>query len=292
LLGIAVSLQAVSAGAYCRTTTCDAGDSGSNCALDANGCATKGKPLFWPSACLEFDVQKDGSPKRHISYSAFHETIRSAFREWASVDCGGGSPPSFSVWDLSHEFGPVVCDHAEFNDLSPNADVFMFRDDKWPYDDVSSTLALTTITFQVESGEILDADVEVNSFAIDLTVSSDDVHNDVQSIITHEVGHFLGLAHSKNRKATMFATYAPGSLDRSLSNDDEAGICATYPPERKVAACSAPLPAHGFSRFCGGSDTDGPPPGCSMARGSDGRTLAGMAALGLGFSLLRRRRRR
>ena len=52
---------------------------------------------------------------------------------------------------------------------------------------------------------------------------------DAQSIITHEVGHQLGLDHSPYQDATMYAAYLGGNGARSLSNDDIAGICSLYP---------------------------------------------------------------
>jgi hypothetical protein len=54
---------------------------------------------------------------------------------------------------------------------------------------------------------------------------------DYLSIMTHEAGHFLGLAHSADEDATMFARYLPGRTKmRDLMRDDVEGICAVYPP--------------------------------------------------------------
>jgi hypothetical protein len=50
---------------------------------------------------------------------------------------------------------------------------------------------------------------------------------DLQTVATHELGHFLGLDHSGVVRAVMFP-FAPAS-EHTLSYDDDAGIAALYP---------------------------------------------------------------
>src|SRR5262249_3533673 len=50
---------------------------------------------------------------------------------------------------------------------------------------------------------------------------------DLQTVATHEIGHFLGLDHSGVTRAVMFP-FAPAS-EHALSYDDDAGIAALYP---------------------------------------------------------------
>lgn len=52
---------------------------------------------------------------------------------------------------------------------------------------------------------------------------------DVETIVLHELGHALGLAHSRVRKATMAAGARPGRMQRALHDDDVQGVCAVYP---------------------------------------------------------------
>ena len=51
---------------------------------------------------------------------------------------------------------------------------------------------------------------------------------DLQSVVTHEFGHALGLNHSTNSGAVMYASYTAGTLKRSLTADDIAGLTAIY----------------------------------------------------------------
>jgi hypothetical protein len=265
--------------AYCRATTCD--PKHETCKVEA-GCVVDGAALHWDSRCLSFGVQKDGSPLRHISYKVADDVIRSAFGQWMRADCGNGSHPSFQMWDLGTPYGGILCDEPEFNSIKPNANVWVFRDRDWPYEGESSTLALTSTIFEKNSGALLDADVEINSFAVVLTTTSvsQDVKKDLASIVTHEAGHFLGLGHSQVQQATMFAQYSAGDLNyRSLHPDDEAGICAVYPPVRDTPMCVGPSPPHGFSRYCGGGQDDGTASvrGCSL--GASGAPLSALGGL-------------
>jgi hypothetical protein len=278
--------------AYCRATTCD--PKHETCKVEA-GCIVDGAPLHWDSRCLSFGVQKDGSPLRHITYAVADEVIRSAFGQWMRADCGGGSHPSFDMWDLGAPYGGIICDEPEFNSTKPNANVWIFRDSDWPYPGETSTLALTSTIFEKNSGALLDADVEINSFAVALTTTSvsHDVKKDLASIVTHEAGHFLGLGHSQVQQATMFAQYSAGDLNyRSLHPDDEAGVCAIYPPVRDTPMCIAPSPAHGFSRYCGGGTDDGTASvrGCAVSPGRGSASALGGLLVAAAIVVARLRR--
>lgn len=75
---------------------------------------------------------------------------------------------------------------------------------------------------------------------------------DLQSVLTHEMGHALGLEHSETKGATMWPTTRRGETwQRDLTPDDEAGIAEAYgqPFDRDDWArmgCQAAAPhAHG-----------------------------------------------
>jgi hypothetical protein len=239
--------------------------------------------LYWASSCTGYAVQQDGSPKLGISYDEMTQLTASAFAHWPAAMCGDAFP-SISVQSL----GAAACDRLEYNPTGPNANVVMFRDQNWPHD--PSFLALTTVSFDVNSGKILDADMEINSaFLLDA--------GSLRYVLTHESGHFFGLDHSIESSAVMFAHYTlpgPDAPDPILTADDVAAICAAYPTTRVATACNFE-PERGFSPLCGGDVTGGCGVG-ARARGRAGSTGAGMAALGLlgaalAFSRARRRRR-
>jgi MYXO-CTERM domain-containing protein len=279
LLGTLLASNA--AFAYCRTMACSNKDPMLACSTDSNGCLVNDRPLYWPTSCISFGIQEDGSRADNISYEAMRQIVDTAFQTWISADCGG-TMPAVAI----ENYGAIECADREYNSDQANANVFMFRDADWPYENAQDTLALTTITFNVDTGEIYDADVEVNSFDANLTVDDVDVVADLPSIITHEVGHFLGLSHSNVRAATMRPGYNPGDTGlRTLDADDVMGVCALFPTSgAQPAECD---PRHGFSRQCAVTET-----GCCAVQGTRPRSSAPLALLALGAALVAVRRRR
>jgi hypothetical protein len=194
---LAVSLAARSAGAYCRTTTCDPLVEADGCE-PVMGCPTRGEPLFWPEACVTYAVQRLGSPLRGISAYEVDQSMRAAFIAWLGTECPPVGRPSIGVIAL----GGASCDEVEFNPPemgrggAPNANIVMFRDEAWPYPGERFVIARTSITFDPNTGAILDADIEINSFDNDFSTADDVVTTDLQAVLTHEVGHFFGLDHA------------------------------------------------------------------------------------------------
>ncbi|MCB9733019.1 MAG: matrixin family metalloprotease [Deltaproteobacteria bacterium] len=96
----------------------------------------------------------------------------------------------------------------------------------------ATELARTTLYFRA-TGEIVDADIEVNVGGFDF---SDDAGctpglYDLQATLTHEVGHFIGLDHSPVIGACMAERADAGDCGkRELAEDDREGFCAIYEP--------------------------------------------------------------
>lgn len=251
-----VVLASSGARAFCRTTTQPA-PAGYNPASIGACWVGDGGPvvdLAWPvGSRIAFSL--DASASKQVALSDATRIADQAFAAWNGTPCPGGGL-GVQVYDN----GPVSADVAE-NDCGivscPNTvhdplHVIVFRDDGWPYNDPVQTLALTTVTFGVNSGTIYDADIEINS--------SDPVDHplttlepppagsyDLQTILTHEAGHFLGLAHATDPQAIMYAYYTPGSLHPQA--DDVAGICAVYPPVYPSGgACSVGMGRRDASR--------------------------------------------
>ena len=272
-----------SASAYCRTSACAHDEVGVRCTpATAEDCGT---PLFWPDPCVGYSIQKDGGPT--IDAEDFRTIANAAFASWTDADCGGGDHPRMSVSYL----GLVSCDQIEYNPKGANDNAIIFRSDSWPYA-ATNALALTTVTYNLDTGEIRDADMELNATDVTFTTTDTNVEVDIRSIVTHEAGHFLGLAHSPVAGATMEADYPPHSTSlRSLSADDVSAICAAYPPG-SIGSCD-PTPKGGLGDACNSPATTPPDGGCcaiapGAARSSD--SSAAVAALfGLTVMLARRK---
>ncbi|HSO00419.1 MAG TPA: matrixin family metalloprotease [Candidatus Nanopelagicales bacterium] len=282
LLASAALLTAGRADAFCRATTCRVQDACDGQTLD--GCA----PLIWKRGCIGITIQEDASLE--IDYERARLTMDAAFAAWQSVDCGGAAP-SITIQNM----GPVTCDRVEFNTTAGNANILVFRDGTWPHVDGQHNLALTTVSFDPKSGELYNADIEVNTAGYDFI---DGEEYDFLSVLTHEAGHFLGLAHTTAEGATMLPTYEPFSTEfQSLAEDDVFGICSVYPPSDDVdpGRCN-PIPRHGFSPVCGSEQIAGcaiASVGVSGVGGAGAGVWGGGALVGAAVAMgLRRRRRR
>lgn len=137
----------------------------------------------------------------------------------------------------------------------------------WPY--AAGTLAVTLVTLNARTNELLDADIAFNVEGHHFRVLPDAVKDerrfdDVQNTITHELGHVLGLMHnSADEGLVMYPSAPPGEIvKRSLKTDDRDGLLSLYG--------AAPEP---------GTTAPGPIVGCSAT--GTAPTSALIAALGL-----------
>ena len=116
--------------------------------------------------------------------------------------------------------------------------------------DGTLAITLTTATIQGNQSVLSKADIIFNPspsgmcFVAELNATTPplagtcpnpaDVPQDLQTVLTHEVGHFFGLAHSAVVAAMMFPFAPP--LRTTLAYDDVAGISSTYPSPAPVVA--------------------------------------------------------
>lgn len=232
LLGLLASLVSRQALAFCRATTCD--HSLYACPTDELGCSSTGTPLAWSGSCVSLDVSAAGSPKLRISFDEVARATRQALEAWTLADCGREFHPTL-VYSVNSLAGTAPRVAGELD----RDNVVQFRDQDWPYHNLDSSLALTTLTFVANTGEIIDADIEINSHARSFNAALDPAAYDLDAVLLHEVGHLLGLGHSVNDGSAMFARYG-GRSEHSgvLSFDDEQAVCAAYPPAARLPQCT------------------------------------------------------
>lgn len=157
-----------------------------------------------------------------------------------------------------------------------------------------ATIAITTVTHNPNTGQIHDADIEFaawngNNFGQALEPSPSTpapngwyytcgtdaprcglygqegcTYVDLQSNATHEVGHFIGLAHpcsltahdctSLDRPLVMYPAAMPGDTSkRVLTADDRAGLCAIYPLGAATSTCGVRKSGGGGGCASGGA---------------------------------------
>lgn len=120
-----------------------------------------------------------------------------------------------------------------------------------------SSPAYTRLFFN-RSGSIIEADVVLNPYVSFSTDGTPETY-DLQAVITHELGHVLGLKHSPAMSATMYERISLNrensqrGLDaRTLSSADISSVRAIYGPGSTFADCCVtvmgPLAANSSSR--------------------------------------------
>lgn len=157
-----------------------------------------------------------------------------------------------------------------------------FVDEDWPYD--ANALAVTVLQMDLKAHRILRADIKLNAQAhrfraLPADSKAGGIYDDLQSALTHELGHAIGLEHSEIQGAVMYPSSAKGEVTkRALTADDASGASALY-----GAAADLPSPAVAMQELAQGMVGVG----CSTAP-SGPTVFAGLLAL-LGFAAVGRR---
>lgn len=117
------------------------------------------------------------------------------------------------------------------------------------WDDDSDTLAITRLTYSRTTGELLDAEVQLNAANwLFTTVDSPQcpmgmpaatcVATDVQNTLTHELGHAVGFDHTTAPGSTMAPTAPLGETSKRIIDKGTAdGFCTVYPRGAPSPSC-------------------------------------------------------
>jgi hypothetical protein len=191
---------------------------------------------------IPYGIQKN--PNQRTSPELLKSALEFGFAAWSKPECSS----------LSFEFKGEVDADVPVSQLNQ---IIIISED-WPgsTDDV---VGLTTVTYNTQSGLIKYGKIELNEAEFEFVdVVEDDcsfsVQYDLHSVLTHEIGHFIGLAHLSledaeelfqmgEAPATMSrAVEACDAQFRSLQGDDTVGVCFVYPVGQNSRSC-ATLPA-------------------------------------------------
>jgi len=271
-----------------------------------------GYQLYWPSSCAAVTIYLNGfsliSADAMMTSDEVAKSIAAAAHAWSpdEVTCPGPDGDAGSGHPY-FEIVPALATGGSVPGIANDGKNSIVFPTVWTDDPLA--IALTS-HFSRPDGEIVDTDMEINpSPALgewaDLDLGSGHVSDpiDLQTAITHEFGHFIGLAH------TCVADGAPGAKDdqgqpvpscdddsvpqaqavmwfevahsstakRVLAPDDVRAVCDIYPAAKDPRTCTLNLPDDGC--------------GCATGGKRDGRGPAA-SLLMLGFATAQARRRR
>lgn len=281
-------IAAAPAAAYCRLTTESPSTSD---APRASGCFEPGIKLAWKQRCVSYTVVP--STELDLDLDEVRATVERSFQSWMDVSCPEPAGPLPITFGQTEEVG--ACDLGEYNRFGPNANTIAFISD-WESrgrDYVDDAYGVTLVWHNPNTGEILDADIHINLTLEPVEICGeqcDGRYVDLENVVTHEVGHFLGLAHSEFPDATMYRDAPVAQVaKRSLWTDDVDGACAIY-GEQSPMMCEEKdyAPRRGFTKECSKPMESS---SCALRSGPVGRgALAAFMLSLVGFVLLQRRR--
>lgn len=284
-LALGMSVGTPSASAWCRmTTSLRTATAATPCVLPDPTTDPPEQYLEWRRPCTAIALSAS-APSADLSVDDVYAVLGRSIATWKGVSCEG-TPIGFDIAILSDQ---ATCEAPLYRDDGGNANTVLFVSDWAASMNDPGAFAVTTVWHRRSTGEILDADMEINErkgpYGICPPAGCLDRRTvDLENVITHELGHYLGLAHSTDLGATMFTSAVAGeTIKRDLADDDIAGICTIYPPGTPAGECD--YTARGGDRLDCAT-------GCAVSTPGRGRPLAIAWGAGLALAMLAVRRRR
>ncbi len=260
----------------------------------------------WLGSTIDFHLQNVSLDT--VSDGDYQATVDAAMVSWQTVACDTcqgakanvpGTPcPSHPIGFTLENKGFAHTDtlgpdctgkdaQGKCTGYSPNGNFIIPIKANWPFG--VSVLSQTVVTANLSTGELVDADIAIDDVDHDFCVGNCSAGRvNLCDTLTHEMGHALGLGHSPDAQATMYAfnTAQPGEKC-SLAQDDRDGICHAYTTTCDPSIGPATDASSSGSDLSSGGTTPAPG-GCSAA--TRGTTVGAIFSLLLIFIAIWRRR--
>ncbi|HYR87119.1 MAG TPA: IPT/TIG domain-containing protein [Terriglobia bacterium] len=179
-----------------------------------------GQTPKWTSMPISYWINDRGSSQ--ISNGSEFAAIHAAFQTWQNVQTA----------DVRFTYKGTTPVRSVGRD---GMNVVSFADDSTPLG--SSVVAATFSFFRADSagGVVFDESDIIFNPVQQFSTSVEDSKFDVQGVLTHEIGHLLGLDHAGLVSSVMVPFAALSQLDqRTLAYDDAAAITEIYPKASTV----------------------------------------------------------
>lgn len=173
---------------------------------------TEGFELHW--TLMPVDYRINPSNRQMLSDLAVTTAIKDALGAWEDVE-----EAHVSFVDQGATTSATV---------GHDGENVIYFDEDWDAD--PDLLALTSNWAYADSGEMVGFDIRINASDHQWTVSGEAGKADLQNMMSHEIGHALGLDHTTvDETAAMFGSSSSGeTTKRTLKWDDKAGANYLY----------------------------------------------------------------
>ena len=230
-----------------------------------------GEALRWSGSQITVTLHQGLAPQIHDGSDEV--AVREGFRAWERV----------ADSDISFRFDDAPGSRARADWASDDVHMVWFdpNDSSGFFSQATGLVAVTPIDFNPQTGEITDADILVDARQA-FSTRGDAGAFDLQSVITHEVGHLLGLDHSPVHGSTMTPVPARGDTRlRSLAPDEEAAMRSLYPAANAYGGLAGVLRRQDGSVVKGAhvvaENLDGEPTAATLSNPDGSFLLEGLA---------------
>jgi hypothetical protein len=279
--GLVLVLGSGRAEAFCRATTCN--EAKQVCAKDAKGCVTEGTPVSWRSSTLEYHLHDRGT--RTLVRAETRAVIRAAFGTWSDVLCEGNLRTRLRFVE-GEDISLDPSEAADSSDPTRKLNGVFFRDTSWPYG-TKSPLASTFRLYgdKQSKGTITSARIEVNTAEKEFSLPDDGTSKtDLMAVLVHEIGHFIGIGHSREPESIMMEAFCEEGNRCNLGRRASRRLAATTSPR-----CARSIPPESpRSRQAPRPKLRSPRPGARAAVRAP-RARSASRGLVVGFVVARRR---
>jgi len=158
-----------------------------------------------------------------VPYAGVPAKINAVFAAWTAgrVSC----TTNWNSVPVASFSSPVGL--GALNGSDRNNNIIWLSGSNWTH--LANELALTTTTYFTSNREIFDGDMEMNNNVSWSTTAAANTY-DIETVVVHEAGHFLGLNHTPNSASVvMYPLVTIGAAKRTLTPVDENDVCTVYP---------------------------------------------------------------